>query len=151
MSARPRRAPLGKPRERLVAGLEILLDLFARGLAERAEREILLDGEARKQPTPLRHQRDAEIDDLLGGEAGEIVLHAVDGGHDPPGARPYDAHDALHERAFAVAVGAEQHDGLARLGVERDVLQHADRSVGGIDSLDGDATGQDTPLSPRHC
>jgi hypothetical protein len=50
----------------------------ARLAAERAEQEILLDGEAREQAAAFRHQRDAEIDDLLGGAADEIVLFAVD-------------------------------------------------------------------------
>ena len=31
---------------------------------------------------------------------------------DRPARRPHHAHDALHERALAVAVGAEQRDGL---------------------------------------
>ena len=68
------RAALGEPREGLEAELEIGLDLRARLRAERAEQQILLDGQTRKQPAAFRHQRDAEIDDLLGGEADEIVL-----------------------------------------------------------------------------
>jgi hypothetical protein len=41
-------APLGEPRERLEAGFEVLLELRARGRAERAEREIFLDGQFRE-------------------------------------------------------------------------------------------------------
>ena len=35
---------------------------------------------------------------------------------------------------LAVAVGAEQHHGLAAADLERDVLDHAHRAVGGVNA-----------------
>ena len=54
----------------------------ARRAAEGAEQEIFLDRQLGKQPAALRHQRDAEIDDLFGGAADQIVMDAVDLGDD---------------------------------------------------------------------
>ena len=73
----------------------------------------------------------------------------VDLGDDAAGARPHHAHDAFHQRALAVAVGAEQHHGLAAGDGQRHVLQHAHRAVGGVDALDGEAIGQDRPSPLR--
>ena len=61
----------------------------------------------------------------------------------------HDAHHAFHQRRLAVAVGAEQHHGLARIDVERHVLEHAHRAIGGVDLLDGEAIGQGKPSPPR--
>jgi len=57
--------PLGESRERLVAEQQVLGDLAARGRAEGAEQQVLLDRELREEPPAFRHERDAEIDDLL--------------------------------------------------------------------------------------
>ena len=76
------RAALGKPREGLEADREIAGQLAPRGRAVGAEQQVLLDRELGKQPAAFRHQRDAEIDDLLGGAADEVVLDAVDLGDD---------------------------------------------------------------------
>src|SRR3974390_1716891 len=43
------------------------------------------------------HERDAEIDDVLGGAADEVVPLALDLGDDAARARPHQAHDALHQ------------------------------------------------------
>ena len=145
MRAGELRAALGQPRKRLEAEFEVALELAARGAAEGAEQQILLDRQLGKQPPAFRHQRDAEIDDLLGGAADQIVMHAVDFGDDRAVARPHHAHDAFHQRRLAVAVGAEQHHGLAAADRERNVLDHAHRAVGGVDAADGEATGQDKP------
>src|SRR5579859_5431425 len=53
-------AALGKPRKGLEADLEVALELAARGPAEGAEQKVLLDGEPRKQPAALGHERNAE-------------------------------------------------------------------------------------------
>ena len=79
---------------------------------------------------------------MVSPEAGEVFLET-------DGTRAHDAHHAFHQRALAVAVGAEQHHGLAGLDVERHVLEHAHVPVGGVDLLDGEAIGQDTPSPPR--
>ena len=87
----------------------------ARALRRNApEQEILLDGKARKQAAAFGHERNAEVDDLLGGAADELVPLAVDLDGDAAGARTHDAHHAFHQRALAVAVGAEQHHRFAR-------------------------------------
>ena len=117
----------------------------ARGRAIGAEQQVFLDRQQRKQPAALRHQRDAEIDDLLGGAADQIVVDAVDLGDDRALARPHHAHDAFHQRRLAVAVGAEQHDGLAAADLDRHIIDHAHRAIGGVNAGDGEATGQDTP------
>ncbi len=67
----------------------------------------------REQPPALRHEGDAEIDDRLGRQAHQLVARAVDLGGDAPGGRPHHAHDAFHQGALAVAVGAEQRDRFA--------------------------------------
>src|SRR5579859_2073844 len=138
-------AALGKPRKGLEADVEIALELAPRGAAKGAEQKVLLDGEPRKQPPPLRHQRYAEVDDLFGGAAGEIVMDAVDLGDDRAGAGPHDAHDAFDQGRFAVAVGAEQDHGLAAADGKRHVVDDAHRAVGGMDAGKGQAIGQDTP------
>ena len=68
----------------------------------------------------------------------EIVLDAVDHRDDAPGARPHDPHDAFHERALAVAVGAEQRHGLAVVHGERDAVEHLHRAVARAEVLDAD-------------
>ena len=67
------RAALGQPRKDLEAEIHVGLDLRARLAAAGAEQQIFLHGLAREQAAAFRHQRDAEIDDLLGGQADEVV------------------------------------------------------------------------------
>ena len=93
------------------------LDLRARLGPEGAEQQVFFHRQFREQPAAFRHQRDAEIDDLLGSHADQVVLLAVDFRDDAAGDGLNDAHDAFHQRAFAVAVGAEQGHRLA--GVDR--------------------------------
>ncbi len=139
---------LGQARENLEAEIQIGPDLRARLAAGSAQQQVFFHGLAREQAAAFRYQRDAEVDDLLGGHADQIVAVTVDLGDDLALARPHHAHHAFHQRALAVAVGAEQHHGLAAGDGERDVLEHPHRAVGGIDFLDRDAVGarcQDTP------
>ena len=70
---------------------------------------------------------------------------------DRPGHRPHDAHHAFHDRALAVAVGAEQHHGLARPDLDRHVVDHPHRAIAGIDAGDRKAIRQDRPSRPRGC
>ena len=144
-------APFLQAIEHAVTKVEIARHFGARRRTERAEQEILLDGELGKQPPPLRHQRNAEIDDFFRRAADQIVLLAVDLGHDRSGARPHHAHDAFHQRRLAVAVGAEQHDGLAVAHLDRHVLDDADRAVAGMNAAYGDAVSQGRPSPPRGC
>src|SRR5690606_29026397 len=106
-------APFGEARKDFAAEIVILFELLPRGLAERAQHQVLLDRQLREEAAAFRHERDPEIDDLLRALADELVLHAVDFQRDAALARPENPHDAFHERALAVAVRAEQHHGLA--------------------------------------
>ena len=120
----------------------------ARLAAEGAEQQVLFHRELREQAPSLGHERDSKIDDLFGRQLGQLVTFAVDIGDDAPGARSYDAHDALDQRALAVAVGAEQGHGFAGCDRQRHVLDDAYRAIAGMDALDGKAIGQDRH-SPR--
>ena len=53
-------------------------DLRARCRAIGAEHQVLLDRQLGEQPPAFGHQRDAEVDDLLGREPRQIVRGAVD-------------------------------------------------------------------------
>ena len=142
-AARPAAGSIRSRRSRFV------LIVRARLAAERAEQQVFLHGQPRKQPAAFRYQRNAEVDDLFGGAADEVVALAVDLGGDAAGARAHDAHDAFHQRALAVAVGAEQHHRFAAADGERHVLEHAHGAVGGVDPLDGEAIGQGRPSPLR--
>ena len=139
-------AALGETGKRLIANVEVPGQFAARGAAERAEQQIFLNRELGKQPAALRHQRNAEVDDLFGGASDQIVIDAVDFGDDRTCARPHHPHDALHKRRLAVAVGSQQDNGLSRADLDRDVLDHAHRTVGGVNAGDGEATGQGRPF-----
>jgi hypothetical protein len=138
-------APFGQAGERLEAEIKIGLDLRARLRPEGAQQQIFFYRQFREQPAAFRHQRDAEIDDLLGSHSDQVMLLAVDFRDDAAFVRAHDAHDAFHQRAFAVAIGAEQSHGLAGLDADRHVMDHAHRAIGGVYVFDGEATGQDTP------
>ena len=97
-----RRGKVSKQKSRLFA------ICGARGLPVGAEQQVLLDGEPREQPPPLRHQRDAEVDDILGGQADEVVLAPSTSATMLPRVGRTMPGDAFHQRALAVAVGAEQ-------------------------------------------
>src|ERR1035437_9374542 len=101
-------ARFGQAGERLEAEIRMPLDLRARLRPEGAQQQIFFYRQFREQPAAFRHQRDAEIDDLLGSHSDKVMLLAVDFRDDAAGGRAHDAHDAFHQRAFAVAIGAEQ-------------------------------------------
>src|ERR1051326_158100 len=84
-------AALGQSRKGLEADLEIALELAAGGAAKGAEQKVLFHGKPRKQPAAFGDERNAEIDDLFGAAAGEVVMNAVDFGDDRAGVRPHDA------------------------------------------------------------
>jgi hypothetical protein len=103
---------------------------------ERPEEQVLLDRQSGEQPASLRHQRHAQVDDLLRGQTGEIVPLAVDLEHDRALRRAHHAHDAFQERALAVAVGAQQGDGFALRHGYRYPVQRSDGSIAGINVFD---------------
>ena len=82
------------------------------------------------------HQRHAQIHDLFGREPGQIVARSIDVQHDRSRLGFDHAHDAFHERALAVAVGAQQHHRLSLIEFERHAHEGAHRAVAGVDGLD---------------
>ena len=107
-----------------------------------AERAVLIafgkisHGEARKQASPLGYEHDTKIDDLFRGHAGKVVVDALDHRGDASGVQGHHAHDALHERALAVAIRAEQGNGLAIAHGERDTVEDLHRTIAGAQPLD---------------
>jgi hypothetical protein len=73
-------ASAGSTRSRTPVGFQRLACLRAEG----AEQQVLLDRQPRERAAALRHQRDAEVDDLLGGAADQVVGLAIDLGEDAP-------------------------------------------------------------------
>src|SRR5215471_12423287 len=115
----------------------------------RAEEEIFLDAELGEQSPPLRHERHAEPHDLLRTTAREIRALAVGLEEDFPGVRAHDAHDALEQGALAVAVAAEEDDGLPLIEAQGDAVQHAHAAVAGVYASHHEATRQGRPSPPR--
>src|SRR5262249_49975476 len=116
-----------------------------------AEQQVLLHSQLRKQPPALWYQCDAKIDDLLSAEPREVMRPAIDLGENASRCRPHQPHDALHERALAVAVGAEQDNGLSGADRDRDVLDHTHSAIAGMDALKQEATGQGRPSLRLGC
>src|SRR5438876_956464 len=90
--------PLGEARKAFEAEIQIGFERSPCLLAKSSEQQVFFHGQAGEQPAALRHEGNAEIDDLLGGTANEVMGDAVDLGHDTAGARAQDAHYAFHER-----------------------------------------------------
>ena len=88
---------------------------------------------------------------VLGAAPTSSYLRAVDLGDDAARGRPQHAHHALHQRALAVAVGAEQHHRLGGDDRQRDILQRAHQTVAGVDAVDREAIRQDRLARPRGC
>ena len=135
-------APLRQHREGLEREGQVACDLRPGRRAKGAQQQVFLDRELREEPAPLGHQRDPEVDDFFGGHPGQVVARAVDLEHDAAGVGLDDAHHALHQRALAVAVGAQQRDGLALIELHRHAVQCAHRAVAGADVPDGELNGQ---------
>src|SRR5215831_11336012 len=71
-------APLCKARESLVAERKVPGHRRTRGLPRGAEQQVFLDGQLREKAPSFRHERYAEVDDLLGRAPHKVVLGAVD-------------------------------------------------------------------------
>src|SRR2546422_2966855 len=56
---------------------EIPADVGARRLAESAEQQVLLDAELGKQAPSLGHHGDAQVDDLLRRQAGQVMGFSI--------------------------------------------------------------------------
>ena len=91
-----------------------------------ADQQVLLDGQRGKQPPPLRHQRDAELDDLGRAPARRSALpsstHAV-------GACRNQAGDGFQKGRLAGPVGADDGDGLALVEARVDAVQRLEVAV----------------------
>src|SRR6266404_2300827 len=124
---------------------KIAIDTAPGGLAEGAEHQIFQHGQPGKQSPPLGNQRHAEIDDGLGRQSRQIMRSAVDRQRHASALWSYQARDALHQRALAVAVGTEQCDGLASLDMETDAAQRLHGAVTRIKVIDGKAKCQERP------
>src|SRR6185503_5113417 len=98
---------------------------------DRAEPEVLLDGEPQERAAALRHVADAEPDDVLGGAAVDALAA------EPDLAARADAHvaDRAQRRGLAGAVGAEQRDHAALVDLEVDAVQHLAGAIRRIDAV----------------
>ncbi len=76
-----------------------------------AEMQVLFDGQRRKQPAPLGHERDAHRHDLRRAVACEILAFVADGALDAVGLPD----DGLEQRRFAGAVRTDDRNDLAGL------------------------------------
>ena len=84
-----------------------------------AELEVVADAELGKDAAPLRHQRDAAFDDLMGRQGVEIG--SVE--RDSATFGPLQPGDCLEEGRLARAVGAEDDDGLALRDLDVDAVE----------------------------
>src|SRR5205823_7149411 len=105
-------APSSEGREGLEAELEVLDDAAPRLRSMRSEEQVLVHGQPREEVSPFGNEGDAELDDLVRRLSGEIVLDAVEDRDDAAGGERQESQDAVHERALAVPVGAEERDRL---------------------------------------
>src|SRR5574341_181857 len=142
---------LQEDRERLEARAEVSLYVPARRRPVGAEQQVFLHRELRKEATPLRDEGDAEADDLLGGQPRQVEPLPVRFQEDLATRRPDEAHDALDERALAVAVGAEEDHRLPLAGLDRHAVEHPHGAVAGVDVADDEPTRQGTPSRHACC
>ena len=106
------RLAIAQTRKRLEAEIQIILDCL-RAAERNAPSRRFSSTVSRERAAGPPGQRDAEIDDFLGPPAYQVVFLPVDLDDDASCGRRANAHDAFDQRALAVAVGAQQHDGLA--------------------------------------
>ena len=96
----------------------------------RAQLQILLNRDARKRAPALRHMRDAEAHDVLGGAARDALAVEADlaGGAHHPG-------DGAQHRGLAGAVGTKQGADLARIQIEADLVEGLILAVIGVEPV----------------
>src|SRR5262245_59499131 len=92
-------------------GLETETQIVRHGLAGLCavgtEQQVLFNGEFWKQPTSLGYKRNAQVHNGLGGLAAQIDTLAVDFHKYLAGIHRHQTHDALHQCAFAIAIGPQ--------------------------------------------
>src|SRR5256886_691029 len=96
------------------------------------EENLLLGAELGKQSPSLGHHGHAQVDDLLRRQAGQVMGFSIQVETDRAARGADHAHDAFHERALAVAVGAEQRHGFALPDSNRHAVERAHRAVSGV-------------------
>ena len=95
-------------------------------------RRIFLDGQIREHAAPLRDERDAAGDDLVGRFAEQRLALKGDGA----GFWLDKARDGLQRGGFACAVRADERDNLALLDGQVDALDGLNAAVGDDEALD---------------
>ncbi len=89
------------------------------GAAVGADQQVLLDGQRRKQPPALGHQRDAEAHDLGRAERADRLAAEINA----PGLARQQPGDGLEIGGLAGAVGADDRHGLALIEPRVDAEQ----------------------------
>ena len=115
---------------------------------ERAQFEILPNGETRKNPAPFRHMTDARVHNSLRRPARDALTAEV---YLPFGAQ--QSADDAQRRRLARAVGADQRDDLTLAHGQRKLVERAHAAVVGVNVLQFEnrcPCFQDTPRS-RDC
>ena len=93
-----------------------------------ADQEIFLDRERSEQPPAFRHQRHAELDDLVGRQRADVAAVETHAGR---GRARQQARDRFQESRFAGPVGADDGDRLALVESEGDAEQRLEVAVKG--------------------
>jgi hypothetical protein len=112
-----RLAPLGEHGKQVIDAIERPVCVVAPAVG--ADLEVLLYAERRKQPPPLRHQRDARAHYLCRGQPANGPA-AED---DAFGRRRQQADKGFQERRLAGAVGADDGERLTVLELEVDAVK----------------------------
>jgi hypothetical protein len=121
-------AAFGEPRKQRHHAVEVFALGGAGALRIGAELEILAHGQFGENAAPLRHQRDAGLDDLMRRQCEQVLPVEADA---RAVLRSHQACDGLEQRRLAGAVRAEHHDNLARLHVEIDAGERLMLAVAG--------------------
>jgi hypothetical protein len=96
----------------------------------------------------LGYERDAKVDDRLRCQTHEVDPLSVGLQKDLASIDRYQAHDAAHKGALAVAIGAQQHDRLTVVDRQRDPMKHSHGAIASIDIVEDDSMCQGR-LSPQ--
>ncbi len=124
-------AALLEDREEREGRVEVGVDALVLA-GERTQAQVLLHGEPREDPPTLGGVRQTELDDVVGGDRGEVL--ALEG--DRAGHRAQQARDGAQGGRLAGTVGADQRDDVALVDVEGDALDGLDLAVGHLEVLD---------------
>src|SRR5207249_9575044 len=138
---------LAEPWKERQTPLQVLRAVAAGGPGIAAHAQVLAHRHFREDAAAFRHLYEAELDDLVRGEPGEIVTVE----HDAPGAGTGQAGDVPQRGALPRAVAADQRDDLARVHAQRYAAQHLHVAVGEVEiaHLEPHRHAFAPPLSPR--